>query len=704
MAIRRHAAAAAHAVAAALLFCAPGHGQVTVGSTVQRDAQAVVIDFASMATGSFPSALQPLHGVMGVVESGGRWLEATSKSAFVVPLGQPLAERFVIEFDVTLPPNGLTVYFAERWGISDRHLFNGSWPHPFVVLSATEAGVRERPHAGGAVRTPSDVLGREVANGEVVQLRIEGDASSLKVLLNGQPAGTAMVVVPRTDRIFIETTGEAHTAAQRSPELIPTRIGAIRVTGPTASIGAGSPPVAAGSRPLVPTALPHVEAARQLRAAGTPAQTAATQLEADYGLSEVAVVGTLLEAGYTEQEVAAMLRDRGRTVVQAIGVFLSAVPASMEEQTGRAVAALWAAYGKLEGSAIVALVQGGVTLERVAAALRAAGVPLAERAEALIGAALLASQAVATWGHTAGLSVQHAGHAIWKLDQPGAPQFASLMQASGVGPGEVLVSFADFYGMPLAQAVQTLGTRFPAEQIIAGGIPLGLTAPSAATALHAGGHAVSVILTAIAHHAGALPPQVSANVAAALGSQLVVSNTTAEQRHSLSAVLSAAEALAGSVDPQLLAATTMSVIASVVIVVVSIVVAVFLMVQGLGYSSGPVVAALVSNLLMASGDAADAARQAGLPVSEVIQTLVEVARPAAMDEAAFVAETMRAGKYDAQQTALVLRTNFQRTAQQTAVAMSKGGFTFAQIRDALVDAYQLSLTSVLQLLATLGIG
>jgi hypothetical protein len=112
--------------------------------------------------------------------------ESLAAGAVAIPLPETLPSRFTMEFDVTLPSNGLVVYFAPRSGVSDRFLFNGDWPHPFVVLTGGEAGVRIKPSNGGSVAEPARVLGVREPHGELVRLRIHADSRYTKVYLNEQ--------------------------------------------------------------------------------------------------------------------------------------------------------------------------------------------------------------------------------------------------------------------------------------------------------------------------------------------------------------------------------------------------------------------------------------------------------------------------------------------------------------------------------------
>jgi OmpA-OmpF porin, OOP family len=208
----------------------PGQGAWANYDFVPGERVLFAEDFARDRVGNFPQRLEFIHGNMEVVDwQGRRWLQATSKSAFAIPLPETLPSRFTMEFDVTLPSNGLVVYFAPRSNASDRFLFNGDWPHPFVVLTGREAGVRVTPHNGGSVAEPARVLGVREPHGELVRLRIHGDGRYTKVYLNEQRvANIPNLELPRDAKVFIETTGSP-LDERASPELTPTLISGITV-------------------------------------------------------------------------------------------------------------------------------------------------------------------------------------------------------------------------------------------------------------------------------------------------------------------------------------------------------------------------------------------------------------------------------------------------------------------------------------------
>lgn len=207
----------------------PGQGAWANYDFVPGERVLFAEDFARDRIGNFPQRLEFIHGNMEVVEwEGRRWLQATSKSAFAVNLPETLPARFTVEFDITVPWNGMTVHFAER-DFNEHFLFNGSFNHPFVVLMESEVGLRTRPHQGGAVVETPRSLGVSVAHGNPVRMRIHADGRYVKVYMNEKRvANVPNAELPRGNRIFIEMTGWP-LAESRSHEQTPTLISDITI-------------------------------------------------------------------------------------------------------------------------------------------------------------------------------------------------------------------------------------------------------------------------------------------------------------------------------------------------------------------------------------------------------------------------------------------------------------------------------------------
>ena len=68
-------------------------------------------DFSADRVGNFPKRLELIVGNMEVVDAKGvRYVRATSDSKFAVNLPETLPQRFTLEFDLTMPWNGMIVY------------------------------------------------------------------------------------------------------------------------------------------------------------------------------------------------------------------------------------------------------------------------------------------------------------------------------------------------------------------------------------------------------------------------------------------------------------------------------------------------------------------------------------------------------------------------------------------------------------------
>jgi OmpA-OmpF porin, OOP family len=207
----------------------PGQGAWANYDFVPGERVLFAEDFSRDRVGNFPQRMEFIHGNMEVVEwQGRRWLQATSVSALAITLPETLPEKFTMEFDVTLPWNGLKVQFAERqW--AEGFLFNGPHPHPFVVLTGTEAGVRTGPHAGGSVSEPGGTLGVREVHGQLVRMRIHADGRYVKVYLNEKRvANIPNIALPRTNKVYLELSGFPADQS-RSGEQTPTLVSNITI-------------------------------------------------------------------------------------------------------------------------------------------------------------------------------------------------------------------------------------------------------------------------------------------------------------------------------------------------------------------------------------------------------------------------------------------------------------------------------------------
>jgi outer membrane protein OmpA-like peptidoglycan-associated protein len=148
-------------------------------------------DFSRDKVGNFPQRLELVSGNMEVVESQAkRWLHVTSGSrgVFEVPLPQVLPPRFTVEFDLTLPWNGLSIYSAAK---ADGLGSGSDRPSSTIVLGGTQAGV---VRGGGDEGSSVDARGlftdffaaEEDVVSRVFKVRVEVDGRYMKVYLDQQ--------------------------------------------------------------------------------------------------------------------------------------------------------------------------------------------------------------------------------------------------------------------------------------------------------------------------------------------------------------------------------------------------------------------------------------------------------------------------------------------------------------------------------------
>ncbi len=141
------------AVLLALLTIAPAHAQEKEAKPgqgawanydfVPGERILFADDFAADRVGNFPKRLEMLVGNMEIVDAKGtRYLRATSNSKFAVNLPETLPQRFTMEFDLTMPWEGMIVYAGPDGTTSDAEADQSAHQHSFVTLSGTEAGVR----------------------------------------------------------------------------------------------------------------------------------------------------------------------------------------------------------------------------------------------------------------------------------------------------------------------------------------------------------------------------------------------------------------------------------------------------------------------------------------------------------------------------------------------------------------------------------
>lgn len=182
-------------------------------------------DFSRDRVGNFPQRLELVNGNMEVVEwRSTRWLRASSASIVAIPLPEKLGTRFTMEFDTTIPWDGMGIYSAataDKLGPfpNDRSSAN-------VYLSGTTAGVARANSTEGSLVDPRtlfpDMFPAEVDGiSRLFHVRMEADGRYVKVYLDEKRiANIPNADFGRTDKIIIETAGPQSEAKENAFPLI----------------------------------------------------------------------------------------------------------------------------------------------------------------------------------------------------------------------------------------------------------------------------------------------------------------------------------------------------------------------------------------------------------------------------------------------------------------------------------------------------
>lgn len=148
----------------------PGEGAWVNYDFVPGDRPIFVESFEDDAVGDFPRRIEFRSGNMEVAEwQGRRWLRATTKATFALPLPEVLPETFTLEFDYA----GINKYDLEIRFTDD------PGDHTAVLVGAWEVGVRG---AGiEALKKPDDDV-----ESRIVHVRVMADGRYVKVYLDGE--------------------------------------------------------------------------------------------------------------------------------------------------------------------------------------------------------------------------------------------------------------------------------------------------------------------------------------------------------------------------------------------------------------------------------------------------------------------------------------------------------------------------------------
>ena len=182
-------------------------------------------DFTRDRVGNFPQRLELVNGNMEVVEwRSTRWLRASSAGIVMIPLPEKLGTRFTIEFDATIPWDGLGIYSAAAADkLGPRPDTRGS---ATVHLSGTTAGVIRANSSEGSLVDPRTLFADMFPNesegiSRVFHMRMEADGRYIKVYLDEKRiANIPNADFGRADKIIIETEGPQGDAKENAFPLI----------------------------------------------------------------------------------------------------------------------------------------------------------------------------------------------------------------------------------------------------------------------------------------------------------------------------------------------------------------------------------------------------------------------------------------------------------------------------------------------------
>jgi outer membrane protein OmpA-like peptidoglycan-associated protein len=178
-------------------------------------------DFSGDRVGNFPKRLELGRGNLEIVDiAGKRFLRAASPSRFWVNLPEALPQRFTMEFDLSLPWNGMLVYGGPDGPPEAEPLDESALTHSFVKLFGPEAGIAG---GSGAVSTvdPRSVTGIDDITGHMFRIRVQADGKYIKVYLDEhRVANVPNADFNRTKRVVFEMWGSGDTTGDGQATLI----------------------------------------------------------------------------------------------------------------------------------------------------------------------------------------------------------------------------------------------------------------------------------------------------------------------------------------------------------------------------------------------------------------------------------------------------------------------------------------------------
>ena len=165
----------------------PGEGAWANYDFVPGERVVFAEDFSKDRVGNFPKRFELLDGNMEVVEwQGKRWLRVSTEGEFSIALPETLPERFTVEFDLTIPWSGMSIYAHENVsGASGEGA-----AHSVVTVAGSVAGVFRGQNKGESTADPRTLIkgfSEHYAGGGLsppYRVRVQADGRYMKVYLN----------------------------------------------------------------------------------------------------------------------------------------------------------------------------------------------------------------------------------------------------------------------------------------------------------------------------------------------------------------------------------------------------------------------------------------------------------------------------------------------------------------------------------------
>ena len=199
----------------------PGEGAWANYDFVPGERVIFAEDFSKDRVGNFPKRFELIDGNMEIVEwQGKRWLRVASAGEFSIALPETLPERFTIEFDMTIPWNGMALYAHPNVsGASGEGATNS-----VVHVSGTVAGIYRGQSKGESTVDPRTIikgLGDQYSQAGISQpyrVRIQGDGKYVKVYLEEfRVANMPNADFMRSKQLTFSFQGNSWNGEQRPP-------------------------------------------------------------------------------------------------------------------------------------------------------------------------------------------------------------------------------------------------------------------------------------------------------------------------------------------------------------------------------------------------------------------------------------------------------------------------------------------------------